>query len=311
MSLTGQMPDGTKVTVGLSAAVKMIDAGVNVWPTPRAHEAGPDFAKRGRSSTGMDLPAAAAETEMLREKAPWPTPTAVTLGNSLESYEAMKANMKSGPRKAITSLPQMAESVEKTAWPTPSVASAEGGQSSRSGDRKGEKLLGGLARELDRPTAWPTPTETDSSSSRRHGYMITGHPGTTLTDAADLATWATPAARDYRHPNDKPLSERGGGAKGEQLPNQAAHLYPQSTWRSPNLVDARGGTRRGQGQAQLCHQVADATAPSGPTPNGSSAPTVKRGGLNPAFVCWLMGYPTEFLSCAPLATPSSRRKRQK
>jgi hypothetical protein len=36
--------------------------------------------------------------------------------------------------------------------------------------------------------------------------------------------WATPAARDFRFANSKPFSERGGGAKGEQLQNLAKHL---------------------------------------------------------------------------------------
>lgn len=30
---------------------------------------------------------------------------------------------------------------------------------------------------------WPTATVSDASASRRHGYMLTGHSGTTLTDA--------------------------------------------------------------------------------------------------------------------------------
>jgi hypothetical protein len=42
--------------------------------------------------------------------------------------------------------------------------------------------------------------------------------------------WATPAARDYRHANAKPWSERGGGKKGEQLNNQAVHL---TGWPTP------------------------------------------------------------------------------
>lgn len=40
-------------------------------------------------------------------------------------------------------------------WPTPTKAIADGGQSSRSGKRKGELLLTGIAR------MWPTPTARD------------------------------------------------------------------------------------------------------------------------------------------------------
>jgi hypothetical protein len=49
----------------------------------------------------------------------------------------------------------------------------------------------------------------------------------------------------------------------------------------------------------------------GLAPAGSSATTEKPGALNPAFVCWLMGFPPEWDACAPTETQSSRRSRQK
>lgn len=40
-----------------------------------------------------------------------------------------------------------------------------------------------LLTDEPEPGLWPTPTASDSRVSRRHGYMIEAHAGTTLTDA--------------------------------------------------------------------------------------------------------------------------------
>ena len=46
---------------------------------------------------------------------------------------------------------------------------------------------------------------------------------------------------------------------------------------------------------------------TGQAPAGSAATTAKRGVLNPAFPCWLMGYPLAHLSCGATAMQSFRK----
>jgi hypothetical protein len=61
-----------------------------------------------------------------------------------------------------------------------------------------------------------------TASCGKKGGRITprkGREGGTLIEALSARMFPTLAARDYRHPNKQTFAERGGGKKGEQLPN--------------------------------------------------------------------------------------------
>jgi hypothetical protein len=100
-------------------------ARLTAWPTPRAEDA---------ESAGMRHSRGVADTmTAVASLAAWPTPMA---GTPPQNGNSGAGNTDSG---RIT--------VALASWPTPNTM--EGGQSSRSGDRKGEPLIGGLIRGLE------------------------------------------------------------------------------------------------------------------------------------------------------------------
>lgn len=207
---------------------------------------------------------------------------------------------------------------DSSSWPTPQAGDSIRGVSEKHAAK--QRANGHGDRNLPNTTSlvapWPTPTVGDAKSSGRH-TTTTGvmHPGTTLTDASRLASWATPAARDFKHANAKSYAERGGGSKGEQLANQVVHL---AGWATPvatelgntqeNYKAMKGNMKSGARTAITHPSIQAQLVASGPEPTGSPAPTESRGQLSPEHSRWLMGLPTEWASCAPTETPSTLKR---
>lgn len=108
--------------------------------------------------------------------------------------------------------------------PTPTANDAENSGSRNTANSKahpGVSLTDWVRGDQGRGRLLPTPTTTayGSNSGGRHE----GHARPGLKTMATHGMLPTPSHRDYRSPNAKPYSERGGGMKGEQLPNAIAH----------------------------------------------------------------------------------------
>jgi hypothetical protein len=69
----------------------------------------------------------------------------------------------------------------------------------------------------------PTPVAKDDGKTfEAHMAMKERMGRNTCSSLAVMARsgmWPTPASRDHRYPNARSYQERGGGTKGEQLPN--------------------------------------------------------------------------------------------
>ena len=123
---------------------------------------------------------------------------------------------------------------------------------------------------------WQTPVADDCVDRAKGKWNSRGEPK--LSGQAIAAMWPTPVANDD---NKSP----------------AAHMAMKARM--------KGGPRNCITSLQVMAK-ADGAALA-----GSSDTTEKPGALNPAFVCWLMGFPPEWDACAPTAMPSSRKSRRK
>lgn len=175
------------------------------------------------------------------------------------------------------------DQAQMTFWPTPNTMA--GGQTSRSGDRKGELLMGGLI-------SWPTPCSQDGPK---------GGPGQgadRLPGAASLATWPTPQACQAPNMGTNRGKDHGGGRK---------RITPQSVegllgWGTPRSVESGHATGNPDRAMDHKSRLEDQVFLSGPIATGSPAATEKPGQLSPAHSRWLMGYPKEWDDLGDTAT---------
>lgn len=138
-----------------------------------------------------------------------------------------------------------------------------------------------LSQQVGQLSSWPTPM---AGTPAQKGYNEAGNTDASRKVVA-LSSWPTPCQQD---------GPKGGPGQGTDRLPAAAHL---SSWATPRVGNNGGHgspKRASDGKVRLEDQAHGATA------SGSPAQTESKGQLSPAFSMWLMGYPPEWLHCAPL-----------
>jgi hypothetical protein len=156
---------------------------------------------------------------------------------------------------------------------------------------------------------WPTPTASEYGTNQGGSAGRTGPVRgslSTIVRQLEVSHWPTPMHTD---------GTKACNRYREGRQNQLGAMVSTALWATPTTRDHKnsgdltnyiyGGKRDKPRLDQLSTQI------FGLAPPGSNAPTAKPGAMNPAFPCWVMGFPLAWDDCAPTATRSSPKSRPK
>ncbi len=201
-------------------------------------------------------------------------------------------------------------------WPTSIVPNGGRTTGRTCPGREGEvRHLEAAARLALWPTTKVSDAERGGSASRADGQRM--H----LTDYAMLASWGTPTKHDGKGGQQGPREKRTDGEDGarvnrtDTLERQATKLVPtwvrcqccENYWCNLHWMHAHDcpcPPIEEWGISPYRHLV------TGTTSTSFTAPTEKRGVLNPEHSRWLQGFPAAWGFCGATAIASCRRSRQ-
>ena len=223
--------------------------------------------------SGLNLHGSLARFDL--DSSSWKTPQCSLIEGLDEFSETWPAwgSMRNGVSWGRTTPALPTSEKESGSWPTPRATQA------MCYGKAG--IPNSQCRLEDVVANFPTPMASDCEARG-------GHRGNLDTLTSFTKAFPTPCARDFRSPNLKPYSERGGGKKGEQLVNFIAH-FP-----TPRAGSSNGGGTGLDGGSNARRALA--------RDHGEvEAKALLGGQLNPPWVELLMGWPMDWTCIDPMS----------
>tara|TARA_Y100000310_G_scaffold301689_1_gene338405 strand:+ start:164 stop:706 length:543 start_codon:yes stop_codon:yes gene_type:complete len=152
---------------------------------------------------------------------------------------------------------------------------------------------------------WPTPRKSMAKgpSSRE---VNSGKTKGRLENAVQL--WQTPVADDSVEREKGKWNSRGEPKLSAQVKLWPTPSAQEPGWKNIEVVD-RDGNPPSHHNQRFYDKKTGRVVQKGLQQTVADPKT--GGQLNPQWVAWLMGYPTEYLSCVPWETRSSRKSQRK
>ena len=143
-------------------------------------------------------------------------------------------------------------------------------------------------------TGWPTPVANDDNKSPEAHLAMKARMGGGRKKITSLQV----AAKAWPPPMAGTPAQHGYNRAGNNDSSRKTVEIAKG-WATPRAIDGR---TKGNGPRP--------DTLTGQTHYGKDRKRLAGGVLNPAFASWLMGFPEDWISCAPSAMPSSRKSRR-